>query len=61
MFSCCLNIIIIDLSSFDSTEVTNMHYIFGKCRNLEEINLENLQTEYVIDIGYMFHNTNLKK
>ena len=37
MFSGCIDIISIDLSSFDSSKVKNMHYMFGKCNNLEKI------------------------
>ena len=37
MFNECKNIISIDLSSFDSSEVENMNYIFSRCINLEDI------------------------
>ena len=55
MFRGCYNITSIDLSSFDSSNVTSMKYMFGKCANLETINLNNLNTQKVTDISYMFN------
>ena len=55
MFRNCQNIKNIDLSFFDSSNVTSMKYMFGKCINLEKINLKNLNTENVKDMSYMFN------
>ena len=35
MFRNCSNIVSIDLSSFDSSDVNKMNYMFGKCYNLK--------------------------
>ena len=62
MFRYCTNIVKIDLSRFDSSNVENMNYMFGKCFELKEINMSNLNTEKVTDMGYMFHKCkNLEK
>ena len=62
MFRNCQNIIKIDLSSFDSSNVTSMKYMFGRCIHLENINLKNLNPENVKDMSYMFNKCkNLKK
>ena len=55
MFSGCDNIQKIDLSSFDSSDVKNMHYMFGKCHYLKEIILDNLNTENVTDMSHIFN------
>ena len=62
MFRNCQNITYIDLSSFDSSNVTSMKYMFGRCMYLNEIVLKNLNTENVKDMSYMFNkNKQLKK
>ena len=38
------NIIRIDLSKFDSSEVRSMKYMFKDCSNLESINFSNIKT-----------------
>ena len=43
----CKNIINIELSSFDSSNVINMSYMFNECSNLEEIILNNLKANNV--------------
>ena len=55
MFRNCTNIVSIDLSRFDSSNVDNMNYMFGRCFELKEINMSNLNTEKVTDMGYMFN------
>ena len=55
MFRNCTNIISIDLSAFDSSNVNNMNYMFGRCFELKNINLTNLDTRKVTDMGYMFN------
>ena len=54
MFFNCENIISLDLSHFDSSEVKTMHKMFYKCFSLEVINLENLDTSKVENMQYMF-------
>lgn len=54
MFNNCQNLIYIDLSHFDSSNVTNMSDMFYYCENLQQINLSNLNTKNVTDMSYMF-------
>ena len=54
MFWSCKNIINIDLSSFNTKNVTNMHAIFASCKNLKNINLSSFNTKNVISMDYMF-------
>jgi len=54
MFNNCQNLIYIDLSHFDSSNVTNMSDMFYYCENLKKINLSNLNTKNVTDMSYMF-------
>ena len=62
MFSNNDNIIKIDLSSFNTSEVINMYYMFGRCHFLEEVNLSNCQTDKVINMSYLFNKcSTLKK
>ena len=62
MFSNNDNIIKIDLSSFNTSEVTNIYYMFGRCHFLEEVNLSNCQTDKVVNMSYLFNKcSTLKK
>ena len=54
MFRGCRNITNIDLSSFDSSDVTDMSYMLSECFNLKEINLNNLNVNNVIDMNHIF-------
>ena len=54
LFYDCLNIIDIDLSSFDTKNVSNMSYMFSYCENLENINLSFFSTKNVTDMKFMF-------
>ena len=64
MFYNCRNIISIDLSSFDSRNVTNMSNMFSECYNLKNVDLSFLDTKNVKNISYLFNNcinlTNVK-
>ena len=61
MFFFCKKIKSIDLSSFDTKNVTNMYSMFYECCNLENINLSSINTKNVINMSYMFnHCHNLK-
>ena len=55
MFSNNDNIIKIDLSSFDTSQVTSMYYMFGRCHYLKEVNLSNCHTNNVKDMSYLFN------
>jgi len=56
MFSCCKEIIRIDLSNFKTNQVTDMSYMFHFCTNLKELNLSNLDTYNVKNMSNMFSN-----
>ena len=54
LFLGCINIIDIDLSSFDSKEVINMKNIFSHCENIININLSHFNTKNVTCMRGMF-------
>ena len=49
-----LNIKELNLSNFNTNNVTNMRTMFNKCSSLKELNLSNFNTNHVIDMSYMF-------
>ena len=51
MFCGCLNLVKIDLSSFDTSNVTDMSGMFDGCRYLKNLNLSSLNTENVTDMS----------
>ena len=53
MFSKC-NFQIIDISSINAINITNMSYMFSDCYSLKKINLSSLKTENVVDMNHMF-------
>ena len=48
------NIIELDLSSFDTTKVTNASHMFDGVSSLTTLNLSNFNTSKVMNMGYMF-------
>ena len=54
MFYSCPNIIKIDLSSFDTKNVTNMGYIFADCCNIMKLDLSSFDTKNVNNMEFMF-------
>ena len=54
MFFGCKNIIKLDFSNFDTSQVTNMSNMFYNCNSLKKINLANFNTENVDNMSYMF-------
>lgn len=44
----------IDLSDLDTSNVKNMHAMFGQCSSLTDLNLSNLDTSKVTDMSFMF-------
>ena len=55
LFFKCKNIIEIDFSYFDTSEVTSMQHMLEECESLKSINLSNLNTEKVRNMGFLFH------
>ena len=54
MFSDCNKILNIDLSSFNTENVTNMSYMFSGCNKLEKIDLSSFDTKNVTNMSFMF-------
>ena len=54
MFAKCIYLINLDLSNFNTENVTNMNGMFYGCENLKNIDLSNFNTENVIDMGSLF-------
>ena len=54
MFGGCSQIIEIDLSNFDSSNVKNMNKMFYGCKKLTKINFGNINTSSVEDMSSMF-------
>ena len=53
-----LNIIQIDLSKFDCSNVLSCNLMFAYCSNVKEINLGKLDFSLVTDFSHMFHGCN---
>ena len=58
MFKRCINIIYIDLSSFDTSEVTDMSNMFSECNGLKNIDLSSLDTQNVNNMNKIFYKCN---
>ena len=54
MFILCPDIIEIDLSNFNASQVVTMTYMFGFCYSLTSINLTNFVTSKVTKMNRMF-------
>ena len=50
------NILELDLSNFNTSQVTDMYSMFNGMRNLTTLNLSNFDTSRVTDMSAMFHN-----
>ena len=55
MFNECNNLKELNLSNFNTNNVTNMRLMFQLCNNLNELNLSNFTTNNVTDMSYMFN------
>ena len=52
----------LDLSKFNTSEITNMSFMFCNCKNLKSLNISNFNTSNVIRMECMFWNCeNLKE
>lgn len=54
MFKNCTGLTSLDLSMFDTSDVTNMNSMFASCSSLTELNLSTFDTSKVQNIGNMF-------
>ena len=48
----------INLSSFNTDNVTDMSYMFSDCKSLRELNISNFNTNNVTNMSYMFSECN---
>ena len=53
MFSYCHSLTSIDLSNFNSNNITLMEYVFCGCSSLFNVNLSNFNTNNFIYMEYM--------
>ena len=60
MFYKCNKLLSIDLSNFNTNNVTNMEYMFYNCSSLTSLNLSNFNTNNVKDMSSMFYGINKK-
>ena len=54
MFDYCESLKSIDLSSFNTNNVTNMSHMFLGCKSLESIDLSPFNTNNVTNMSYIF-------
>ena len=54
LFSECNNITSIDLSQYNTHNVTHMNSLFNNCKSLTHLNLSNFDTQNVINMNNMF-------
>ena len=55
MFYRCSSLKELNLSDFNTKNVTNMSSMFYECSSLKELNLSNFNTNNVTDMRYMFY------
>ena len=61
MFQFCSSLTSVDLSNFDTSEMTDMMMMFYNCSSIVSINLSSFDTSNVTNMDYMFQNcTSLK-
>ena len=56
VFYNCQKLTSLDVSNFDTSEVTNMNAMFQNCTNLTSLDVSNFNTGKVTDMGAMFQN-----
>ena len=59
LFANFRNLVSLDLSGFDTSNVTNMSYMFDSCY-LDVLNVSSFDTSNVINMSYMFRGENIK-
>ena len=59
MFNECSNLTSLDVSNFNTQNVTNMGFMFSECSNLTSLDVSNFNTQNVTDIYCMFQCSNL--
>ena len=61
MFCLCESLTNLDLSNFNTQDVTNMTNMFANCNSLTNLNLSNFNTQNVTDMSYIFYGCRLLK
>ena len=56
MFENCESLISLDLSNFNTQNVTDIRYMFSNCKSLILLNLSNFNTQNVTEMRYIFSN-----
>ena len=56
MFKGCSSLTSLDVSKFDTQNVTNMSNMFDGCSSLTSLDLSNFKTQNVTNMGDMFYN-----
>ena len=59
MFYDCTSLEKIDLSSFDTSRVTNMHAMFYDCVSLKSLDLSNFNASQVTDVENLLYNAGI--
>ena len=54
MFKDCENLILLNLTDFDTSKITNMHSVFEGCSSLTKLDVSNFNTNKVKDMHSMF-------
>ena len=54
----CTSLTSLDLSNFNTNNVTNMSRMFYNCYSLTSLNLSNFNTNNVTNMGWMFYGIN---
>ena len=54
MFSSCYSLTSLNLSNFNTNNVTNMSHMFSNCSSLTSLNLSNFNTNNVINMESLF-------
>ena len=54
MFSRCSGLRMLNVSNFNTNNVSDMSYMFFNCLRLQDLNLDNFNTNNVMDMSNMF-------
>ena len=54
MFNGCEGLTSLDVSNFDTSQVTNMSHMFYECRSLTNLDLRSFDTSKVTNMRWMF-------
>ena len=61
MFYGCKSLKYLNISNFNTSNITKMNRMFYGCSSLKELVLSNFKTEKVININFLFFNCSLLK